>query len=151
QVAAGWNIAELSSTEGRDADAILAAAADGGLGALLVGGIDPDDFADPDAVLAALDAAGFVVSLELRRSAVTERADVVFPIAPAAEKAGTYVNWEGRYRGFEPALHGSLTQPGQSDHRVLDVLADEMGVYLGASTVESVRAELLGLGSWDGQ
>ncbi|WP_237079725.1 PE family protein, partial [Mycobacterium tuberculosis] len=42
--------------------------------ALLVGGIEPADFADPDAVLAALDATGFVVSLELRHSAVTERA-----------------------------------------------------------------------------
>ena len=90
----------MPSAEGRDADGILAAAADGSLGALLVGGIEPDDFADPAAVLAALDAAGFVVSLELRHSAVTERADVVFPIAPAAEKAGTYMNWEGRQRSF---------------------------------------------------
>ena len=96
EVSQAWHVSELPESEGRDADGILAAAADGTLGALLVGGIEPDDFADPDAVLAALDAAGFVVSLELRHSAVTERADVVFPIAPAAEKSGTYVNWEGR-------------------------------------------------------
>ena len=100
QMLQGWHVDELPSAPGRDADAILAAATDGTLGALLVGGIEPDDFADPAAVLAALDAAGFVVSLELRHSAVTERADVVFPIAPAAEKSGTYVNWEGRHRSF---------------------------------------------------
>jgi NADH-quinone oxidoreductase subunit G len=146
QAARGWHVADLPSTEGRDAEAILAAAADGSLGALLVGGIDPNDFADPDAVLAALDAAGFVVSLELRRSAVTERADVVFPIAPAAEKAGTYVNWEGRQRSFAGALPPTATP----DCRVLDTLADEVGIDLGFPTVAAGLAELNGLGAWDG-
>ncbi len=151
QVAAAWNVDELPSAVGRDATGILAAAADGTLGALLVGGVEPDDFADPDAVLAALDAAGFVVSLELRHSAVTERADVVFPVAPTTQKSGAFVNWEGRYRGFTPALHGTTQQAGQSDHQVLDALADEMGVYLGMTTVETAREELSGLGSWDGK
>jgi NADH-quinone oxidoreductase subunit G len=151
QVAAAWNVDELPSAAGRDVDGILAAATDGTLGALLVGGIEPDDFPDPQVVLAALDAAGFVVSLELRHSAVTERADVVFPVAPTTEKAGAFVNWEGRYRGFAPALRGSTQQAGQSDHQVLDALADEMGVYLGVTTVEAAREEASGLGGWDGK
>ena len=151
QVAAAWNVDELPSAAGRDADGILAAAIDGSLDALLVGGIEPGDFADPDAVLAALDAAGFVVSLELRHSAVTERADVVFPVAPTTQKSGAFVNWEGRFRGFAPALHGTAQQAGQSDHRVLDTLADEMGVYLGVTTVETAREEMAGLGAWDGK
>jgi NADH-quinone oxidoreductase subunit G len=146
QVSQAWHVSELPAAEGRDAEGILAAAADGTLGALLLGGIDPDDFADPDAVLAALDAAGFVVSLELRHSAVTERADVVFPIAPAAEKSGTYVNWEGRRRSFSAALPATATP----DLRVLDTLADEVGIDLGLPTVEAARAELSGLDSWDG-
>ncbi len=146
QIAAGWNVAQLPSAAGRDAEAILAAAKDGTLGALLIGGIDPGDFADPDAVLAALDAAGFIVSLELRRSAVTERADVVFPIAPAAEKAGTYVNWEGRQRSFSGALQPAATP----DCRVLDTLADELGIDLGFPTVAAGLAELNRLGTWDG-
>ena len=151
QVAAAWNVDELPSAAGRDADGILAAATDGSLDALLVGGIEPGDFADPDAVLAALDAAGFVVSLELRHSAVTERADVVFPVAPTTQKSGAFVNWEGRFRGFAPALKGTAQQAGQSDHRVLDTLADEMGVYLGVTTVETAREEMAGLGAWDGK
>jgi NADH-quinone oxidoreductase subunit G len=151
QVTAAWHVTELPSAPGRDADGILAGAADGSLAALVVGGIEPADFADPDAVLAALDAVGFVVSLELRHSAVTERADVVFPVAPTTQKAGAFVNWEGRYRPFEPALQGSTQQARQSDHQVLDTLADEMGVYLGASTVETAREELAGLGAWDGE
>lgn len=151
QVAAAWHVSELPSAPGRDASGILAAAADGTLGALLVGGVEPDDFADPDAVLAALDAAGFVVSLELRHSAVTERADVVFPVAPTAQKAGAFVNWEGRFRPFEPALHGSTQQASRSDHQVLDALADELGVYLGASDVGTAREEIAALGLWDGE
>ncbi|WP_141681152.1 NADH-quinone oxidoreductase subunit G [Mycobacterium malmoense] len=150
QIAAAWHVSELPSARGRDADAILAAATDGTLGALLVGGVEPDDFADPEAVLAALDAAGFVVSLELRHSAVTERADVVFPVAPTTQKAGAFVNWEGRYRPFEPALRWSTEQASQSDHQVLDALADEMGVYLGLSTADAARAELSALGTWEG-
>ena len=151
QVAAAWNVDELPSAAGRDADGILAAATDGSLDALLVGGIEPGDFTDPDAVLAALDAAGFVVSLELRHSAVTERADVVFPVAPTTQKSGAFVNWEGRFRGFAPALKGTAQQAGQSDHRVLDTLADEMGVYLGVTTVETAREEMAGLGAWGGK
>jgi NADH-quinone oxidoreductase subunit G len=147
QVRAAWHVADLPTLPGRDTDGMLAAAAAGTLGALLVGGVEPNDLADPEAALAALDAVGFVVSLELRNSAVTERADVVFPIAPAAEKSGTYVNWEGRYRGFSAALYDGATP----DLRVLDVLADEMGIDLGLPSVEAARAELSQLGSWDGQ
>ncbi|HYB81934.1 MAG TPA: molybdopterin dinucleotide binding domain-containing protein, partial [Mycobacterium sp.] len=58
---------------------------------------------------------------------------------------------EGRLRPFEPALRGSTQQAGQSDHQVLDALADEMGVYLGVSTAEAARAELAALRSWDGK
>jgi NADH-quinone oxidoreductase subunit G len=147
QVQAAWHVADLPALPGRDTDGMLAAAADGTLGALLVGGVEPDDLADPEAALAALDAVGFLISLELRHSAVTERADVVFPIAPAAEKSGTYINWEGRYRGFAAALHEGATP----DLRVLDALADDMGVDLGLPSVDAARAELRQLGSWDGE
>ena len=83
-----------------------AAAAAGDLGALVVGGVDPADLPDPAAALAALEAAPFVVSLELRASAVTDRADVVLPVAPVAEKAGTFVDWEGRGAPFAAAPCG---------------------------------------------
>ena len=147
QISTAWHVDDLPSSPGRDTDGILAAAADGTLGALVVGGVEPADLADPDGALAALDAAGFVVSLELRHSAVTERADVVFPIAPTVEKSGTFINWEGRHRNF-PA---TLQQGAMPDLRVLDTLADEMGVDLGLPTAEAAREELVGLGKWDGE
>ena len=71
---------------------------------LVVGGIDPADLPDPAAAREALARVPFLVSLELRHSAVTELADVVFPVAAAVEKAGTFVDWEGRERPFDTAL-----------------------------------------------
>ncbi len=147
QVSKAWNVSELPASEGRDADGILAAAADGTLGALLVGGVEPDDFADPDAVLAALDAAGFVVSLELRHSAVTERADVVFPGAAKAAEVWHLRQLGGPRRSFSGALPPAATP----DLRVLDTLADEIGIDLGFPTVAAALAELIAIGTWDGE
>jgi len=110
QTAAAWNVDELPTAEGRDTTAILAAARDGELRALLIGGVELADLPDPDAALAAVDAAPFVVSLELRESAVTNFADVVFPVAPVVEKAGSFVNWEGRIRPFAPSLQTTQSQ-----------------------------------------
>jgi len=132
---------------GRDADAIVAAAAAGELGALVVAGVDPDDTADPRATRAAVEAASFVVSLELRATEVTGAADVVFPVAAVVEKAGSFVNWEGRIRSFEKVLHESHALP---DLRVLAGIADELGKPLGFKSVAQVRAELAEIGFWDG-
>jgi len=129
---------------GRDVDAILAAAADGSLAALVVGGVDPADTADPALAEKALETAGFIVSLEIRRSTVTEHADVVLPVAPSAEKSGRYVNWEGRRRPFDQTITGT---GAMSDFRVLDALAEELDVRLGLPSLDAVRAELMTLGT----
>ena len=112
---------------------MLAAAASGGLGALVVGGLDPVDLPDPALALDAFDAVGFLVSLEIRASSVTDRADVVFPVAPAVEKPGTYLDWEGRPRPFPETLNGTGSL---SDHRVLDRLADELEQPMGLFDLE---------------
>lgn len=145
-LAAAWGVDELPATPGRGADEILAAAADGRLGALVVGGVDPADHADPALARTALDTVPFLVSLEVRRSEVTDRADVVLPVAPPVEKAGTFVTWEGRPRPFAQAL----TTTQLSDFRVLDRLADALGADLGLRTLADVHAELDQLGGWDG-
>ena len=41
-----------------------------------------------------------MISMETRASLVTERANVVFPVSLMHERAGTFVNWEGRRRSF---------------------------------------------------
>ncbi len=141
-VAALWGA--LPQREGRDLDGILTAARDGGLSALVVGAVDPADCPDPWLALDALDRVPFLVSLELRRSPVTDRADVVLPVAAAVEKAGTYLDWEGRARPFDAVLHRI---GGLSDGRVLHVLADELDRPLGLPDVASARAEIAQLGA----
>ena len=140
ELAVEWDLEPgvLPSQVGRDTDGIIAAAAAGQLGALLVAGVDPADLADPRLAEQALDTVPFLVSLEVRESAVTRRADVVLPVAPVAEKAGSFVNWEGRLRTFEAALASSA----MTDGRVLDAIAAQLGVTLGTADVNSVRREL---------
>jgi NADH-quinone oxidoreductase subunit G len=147
-VSTAWGVDSLPGLNGRGLSDLLAAVHTGEVRGLLVGGVDPHDLPDPTAALAAIDAADFVVSLELRASAVTERADVVFPIAPVVEKSGTFLDWEGRERPFTEVLRGTNAL---SDTRVLHVLAAEMEVDLGVPDVAAARAELAELGHWDGE
>jgi NADH-quinone oxidoreductase subunit G len=146
-VAAAWGVESLPTAEGRDGNAILAAAVNGTLGALVVAGVGYEDLADPAGALAAIDDAGFVISLELRETEISKRADVVFPVAAVADRAGTFVNWEGRNRDFLAVFHDQPTLP---DLRVLAGIAEEMGSSLGFRTVEAARRELGEFGSWDG-
>ncbi|RAG84413.1 NADH-quinone oxidoreductase subunit G [Streptacidiphilus pinicola] len=152
QTAVAWGLAELPSRFGRDTSGILAAAASGELDALLVGGVEIDDLPDPAVADEALARAGFVVSLELRPSAVTARADVVLPVAAVAEKAGTFLDWEGRVRSFEAALKpDQMTQRHLTDDlRVLHMLADAMDRHLGLPDVVAARRELDAFGPWRG-
>ena len=137
---------------GRDADGISGRPPPTGrLARWLVGGIEPDDFADPDAVLAALDAAGFVVSLELRHSAVTERADVVFPVAPTTQKSGAFVNWEGRYRRSNPHCTAAPSKPASPITRCSTRWPTKWVSIWVLSSVEAAREELAALGAWDGK
>ena len=147
EVARAWGVASLPSEPGRDTAGILAAAAAGELGALVVAGVDPADLPDPAAALAALAMTPFIVSLELRVSAVTDRADVVLPVAAVVEKPGTFVDWEGRGGTFGAAL----PVPGvRSDLYVLGEIADELDVHLGLPDAEAARAEIARIGTWRG-
>jgi len=147
EVARVWDKATLPSIPGRNTGAMLAAAENGELGGLVIAGVDVADLPDPAAALRALEMTPFVVSLELRASPVTDRADVVFPVAAVAEKPGTFVNWEGRGGTFGTAI----TVPGvRTDLYVLGGIADEMDVHLGLPDTTAALAELTELGPWDG-
>ncbi len=142
ETAAVWGVSSLPSTAGRDTAAILAGLAAGAIDALVVGGVDPADLGlDADLLERA-----FVVSLEIRESALTAVADVVLPVAPHQEKAGTFVSWEGRLRPFSLALSTQAV----SDHRALHMLADELGTRLGTRTLAEIHAEWEDLGPWTG-
>ncbi|HVS68812.1 MAG TPA: NADH-quinone oxidoreductase subunit G [Mycobacteriales bacterium] len=145
EVNAAWG-GEVPAGPGRDGDTIVAAAASGAL-ALVVAGVDLDDLADPAAALKAIEQSPFVVSLEVRESAVTDRADVVFPVSVVAEKPGLFLDWEGRMRPFEATLESDGPIP---DLRVLHRLALAMGTDIGTPDAATVQAEIAKLGRWSG-
>jgi NADH-quinone oxidoreductase subunit G len=145
--ATAWGVDSLPEQTGRDGDAIVAALIAGELGGLVVGGVDPDDTTDPAAFRAALASATFVVAMDLRETDVTRAADVVFPVAPVTDKAGTFVNWEGRPRPFEAVFTNPTSLP---ETRILAGIAEELGKPLGFRNVAEARSAMTELGPWDG-
>lgn len=145
-IAALWGVLSLPSTVGRSSDEIYAAVNSGSIGALIIGGVDPLDSNNSTAALEALKKA-FVVSLEIAPSEVSARADVVLPVAAITEKSGSFLNWEGRARSFDAAVHDSLNR---SDLRILSMIAEEMGATLNLGTVTAAAKEIASLGAWDG-
>ncbi|TLP66199.1 NADH-quinone oxidoreductase subunit G [Microbispora triticiradicis] len=147
EVARAWGVAALPEAPGRDTAGIIEAALNDEVDALVVAGVDPYDLPDPARALAALENTPFIVSLEIRASAVTDRADVVLPVAAVAEKSGTYVDWEGRGRSFGVAT----AVPGlMSDLRAIGSIADLMDVHLGLPDDAAARREMATLGAWKG-
>jgi len=145
-IAALWNTASLPADIGRNASQIIEAVNSGHIGALIVAGVDPLDADNNGATLAALDKA-FVVSLEIAPSAVTERANVVLPVAAVTEKSGSFLNWEGRPRSFDAAVSDSLNR---SDLRILSMIAEEIGTPLNLGTVTAAIKEIASIGKWEG-
>ncbi|MGQ0481457.1 MAG: NADH-quinone oxidoreductase subunit G [Pseudonocardia sp.] len=146
EIERSWGLASgaLPAEPGRDTEQMLAAACAGELAALVVGGVDPYDLADPEEALLALRSVRFLVSLELHASAVTELADVVFPVAPDVNRAGSYLNWEGRRREFVSTLEAPGMLP---DCRVLDTLGVEMDVDLFVQTPAAAAGQFASLAS----
>ena len=145
-IAALWNTDSLPTEVGRSTSQIIDAVNTGQIGGLIVGGVDPLDADNSAAALAALDKA-FVVSLEIAPSSVTERANVVLPVAAITEKSGSFLNWEGRARSFDAAVSDSLNR---SDLRILSMIAQEMGISLNLGTVTAAIKEIASIGKWDG-
>jgi NADH-quinone oxidoreductase subunit G len=71
----------------------------------------------------------------------------VFPVAPAVEKAGSYLDWEGRVRPFDATLERTGALP---DARVLDWLGEELGVTLDVPDAAAVQRQIQQLGAWTG-
>ena len=133
----------LPRSAGRDVIRIMNDARGGALQALVLGGLDLGDLDPALNAYAAVDRVPFVVALSTHHNSVTERADVVFPVAVVAEKSGSFVNWEGRHRQFARVFTEDLKM---SDAQVLSYISDAMGVAAPAD----VRAELAQFGAWSG-
>ena len=112
--------------------------------ALLLLQVEPlSDAADAAATRAALQGAGLVVALTPFNDAAIEHADVLLPIAPFTETAGTFINAEGRAQSFNGVIKPlAETRPGW---KVLRVLGNLLGIEgFAFETSDAVRAEALG-------
>ncbi len=101
------------------------------------------DSADAAAAQKALAASGLVVALTSFKDVCADVADVMLPIAPFTETAGTFVNAEGRVQSF----HGVVKPLGDTRPawKVLRVLGNLLGLPgFDQETAEDVRAEALG-------
>ncbi|HYD96099.1 MAG TPA: NADH-quinone oxidoreductase subunit NuoG [Noviherbaspirillum sp.] len=105
--------------------------------------VEPElDCYDPQAARAALEKADMVVVMSPYKHAA-EYADVLLPVSPFAETAGTFVNCEGRAQGFNGSVKPlGETRPAWKVLRVLGNMLDLQGFNY--ETSEEIRAELLG-------
>jgi NADH-quinone oxidoreductase subunit G len=106
---------------------------------LMLWNCEPEhDTADPALAAKALAAADCVVSFGAFRNGAMEYANVLLPIAPFAETAGTFVNTEGRVQSFNGAAHPQgEARPGW---KVLRVLGNLLGLAgFDYETPEQVR------------
>jgi len=114
----------------------------GALKAVLLLNNEPElDTADGAAARAALDSAEMVVTLSPFKTNL-DISDVLLPISPFTETAGTFVNTEGRAQSF----HGVVRPLGETRPawKVLRVLGSMLGLPgFDQETLEQVRAQAL--------
>jgi len=106
-------------------------------------GCEPElDMADSAAALRAVHEAGFVVALSPFQHRALEYADVMLPLAPFTETAGTFVNTEGRVQSFKGVVQPlGETRPGWKILRVLGNLLELPGFSQDSS--DEVKAQAL--------
>ena len=105
--------------------------------------VEPElDCANPQTARSALDLADMVVVMSPFKHGM-DYADVLLPISPFSETAGTYVNAEGRAQGFNGTVKPlGDTRPGW---KVLRVVGNLLGLPgFDYETSEAIRTEVLG-------
>ena len=101
------------------------------------------DSANARQARAAMNAAEFVVAMTPFRHRATEYAQVLLPVAPFTETAGSFVNTEGRLQAFMGVVRP--LGDARPAWKVLRVLGTLLGIEgFSYESAEAVRAELLG-------
>ena len=111
-------------------------------------GVEPEfDCGNPQLVLSALKQASLVVYMSaFKHAPALEYADVMLPIAPFTETAGTFVNIEGRVQSFNGVAKArGDARPAWKLLRVLGNVLNLDGFSYESS--EAVRDEVLGKGT----
>ncbi|HEU4321365.1 MAG TPA: NADH-quinone oxidoreductase subunit NuoG [Acidimicrobiia bacterium] len=132
---------QAAPNPGMGTRAIMDALDSGEVRALLLVGADPlADMPDPRPARAGLEAAEYVISLDLFINESNADVDVILPAAGFAEKEGTVTNIEGRVQ----KLNRVRPAPGSArpDWAILDDLASQMGYSLGLASAETIAKEI---------
>jgi NADH-quinone oxidoreductase subunit G len=131
--------AELAEAPGLDGPAMVAAAAVGELGVLILAGVDlVRDHGPRELAAQALERA-FVIAVDHEVNDTTSQADVLLPGVVHAETEGTFTDWEGRVQ----ATHRAVPVGGAAQE-IWDLagqLAARLGVDIGFAGVGLVAAE----------
>jgi NADH-quinone oxidoreductase subunit G len=126
------DVCALPGDGGLNTKRMIAAAGRGELDMLFLAGADEID----------TNALGktFVVYMGSHGDAGANRADVILPGAAYTEKSATYVNTEGR-----PQMTARATFPpgeARDDWSIISALAEQVGVSLGWTTLDGLRAAM---------
>jgi NADH-quinone oxidoreductase subunit G len=131
--------AELPEAPGLDGPAMVAAAAAGELGVLVLAGVDlVRDHGPRELAEQALERA-FVIAVDHEVNDTTSQADVLLPGLVHAETEGTFTDWEGRVQATHRAVPA-----GGSAQEIWDLagqLGTRLGVDLGFAGLGRVAAE----------
>jgi NADH-quinone oxidoreductase subunit G len=138
ELAEAWG-GELPEAPGQDGPAMVAAAAAGELGVLVLAGVDLHrDYGPRELATQALERA-FVIAVDHEVNDTTSQADVLLPGMVHAETEGTFTDWEGRVQ----ATHRAVPVGGAAQEiwDLADQLAARLGVDLGFAGVGRIAAE----------
>jgi NADH-quinone oxidoreductase subunit G len=139
EFAKAWG-AELPDGPGLDGPAMVAVAAAGELGVLVLAGVDlVRDYGPRELAEQALEKA-FVIAVDHEVNDTTSQADVLLPGIVHAETEGTFTDWEGRVQ----ATHRAIPVGGAAQEiwDLASQLAIRLGVDLGFSGPGLVNEEL---------
>jgi NADH-quinone oxidoreductase subunit G len=139
RLAAHWG--GVPPSRGRDTRRILEALDAGSIRLLMLVGADPvRDMPDSRIASLALEAAEYVVSLDLFLNDSNRHADVILPAAAFAEKEGTATNIEGRVQKLNALSPG----PGQTrpDWAILADLAERTGRPIDLASATTIAKEI---------
>jgi NADH-quinone oxidoreductase subunit G len=131
----------LPSRAGLDTSGMLAAAAAGRLGGLVLVGADPlSDYPDADLARRGVAGARFVVSVDCFLNPSSRRADVILPPSMYAERRGSFTNLEGRITW----LAQKVTPPGAAwpDWMIAGELAARLGHDFGFDGLDDIWDEI---------
>jgi NADH-quinone oxidoreductase subunit G len=132
---------QVPSDRGKDTRAIFEALDSGGIRMLLLVGADPiRDLPDPRQATLALEAAEYVVSIDLFVHDSNRDADMILPAAGFGEKEGTVTNIEGRVQKLN-VISPAIGQ-ARPDWSILEDLAERAGHSLGLVSAETIAKEI---------